>query len=350
MCYCKKEPKAPIYNNEPAIEDTEKQQRKLFVLNEGLFNMNNSSITLYNIDNKMVQADVFEMQNGRKLGDTGNDMQIYGGKMYVVINVSSQIEVINPKTSKSIKQIPVFNSNKPRQPRRITFHKNRAFVCCFDGTVAVIDTNSLEITQYINVGRNPDGITVANNKLYVCNSGGLSSPNYDNTVSVIDLNTLKEIKKINVAINPYTIKADNYGDVYVISRGNYADVKMRLQIINSNTDELKYTFTEFEALNFTINGDTAYIYYYDFVSGGDSKIMTLNVKNEEILSYNFITDNTEIQTVYGIAIDKITNDVYISDAKGFTSKGIVYCFDQYGKNTSSFKAGLNPSNMVFVNN
>jgi len=344
---CKKEPVKP--EEQIVTTDTTYVTEAIYVLNEGIFNMNNTTLTYYDFTELVPKTDYFDLQNGRKLGDTGNDLGIYGTKLYVVVNVSSQLEVISALTGKSIKRIPFFNGTKPRQPRYITFYANKAFVCSFDGTVAVIDTSSLEIEKYITVGRNPDGIAVANNKIYVSNSGGLDSPNYDSTISVINIASFTEIKKIPVAINPYNIVPDQYGDLYVISRGNYGDVKMSLQVIDSKTDKLKYTFPNLEAINLAINGDSAYVYYYDFNTGTGSKIMLIDVRNKTIIRDNFITDGTVIETVYGIAVNKRSGDVFITDAHGFVNTGDIVCFSKDGKKKYSFKAGLNPSHIIFLN-
>ena len=319
----------------------------IYILNEGLNNQNNASLSFYSLKDSIAQTDYFDIINGRKLGDLGNDIKIYGGKVYIVVSISSQVEVLDLLTGKSIKQIPIFNSIKPRQVRKIAFCKNKAFVCSFDGTVEVIDTASLQIENIIKVGRNPDGIAVVGNKIYVANSGGLDNPNYDKTVSVIDFATLTETKRIPVQINPTYMNTDKYGNVYVVSRGNYTDVKMRLQIIDSKTDSVTKLFTEFEALNLAIKGDTAYVYCYDFTGATGSTILLLNVTNQSIIRKNFITDNTKIETVYGIAVHPTTGDVFITDAHAYTKTGEVFCFTAAGKKKYSFKVGLLPSCMVF---
>jgi YVTN family beta-propeller protein len=345
---CKKEPMEPEKST-PVSIDTTLRSIGLYVLNEGLFNMNNSTLTYFSYADNESFTDFFDNQNGRKLGDTGNDIAIYGNKMYIIVSVSSRLEIVNPYSGQSIKQIPFFDGDNPRQPRHIAFNGSKAFVCSFDGTVAVIDTSLLEIEKIINVGRNPDGIAVANNKVYVSNSGGLDYPNYDNTVSVIDVSSLSEIKKISVTLNPYVIVPDKYGDLYVVSRGNYGDIKMCLQIIDTKTDELKYTFPDLEVLNLAIHGDTAYVYHNDYTSGSESGIKLIDVKNEIEISANFITDGTKIETVYGIAVESLTGDVFISDAKGFINTGEVLCFDKSGRKKYSFTAGLNPGHIAFLN-
>jgi YVTN family beta-propeller protein len=337
---CEKEPEAPGNN-----DDINLSGKGIYVLNEGLFQMNNSTLTWYDFETEQDVTDWFEIQNERKLGDTGNDLKVYGNKVYVVMSGSSQVEVINAATGKSLMQIPFFDGEIPRQPRSVAFLHNKAFVCSFDGTVAVIDTTSLQVERYIAVGRNPDGITTANNKIYVANSGGLDFPDYDNTVSVINFNTMEEMKKITVGSNPYTMETDENGLVYVISRGNYDDEGMYLHIIDSQSDELIHTFMDFQAMNFTLGNNVAYVYHIDWMGGGITSILTIDMETREVVSENFINDGTVIESIYGIYADKTTGNVFIADAKDFTSTGRVYCFDNDGRKKYSFSTGLNPGAM-----
>ena len=46
----------------------------------------------------------FELQNGRGLGNTANDMIVYGSKMYIAVAGESTIEVAT-LDAKSLKQI-----------------------------------------------------------------------------------------------------------------------------------------------------------------------------------------------------------------------------------------------------
>ena len=321
---------------------------QLYILSEGLFNWNNSTLASYDLTTNTLVSDFFLTANKRGLGDTANDMKLYGSKLYVVVDQSSQIDVIDPITGKSLKQIPLFKENGDgRQPRFIEFYKGKAYVCSFDGTVAKIDTASLKIEAFVQCGKNPDGICVANNKIYVANSGGLNFPNYDNTVSVIDLNTFTEIKKITVGVNPGVIHADSEGDVYVISRGNYGANPYKFQRINSVSDTLTETFDDIQALNFAIHNDTAYIYNYNFTTQS-SDIKVFDCKKEIVISENFITDGTVLNTPFGIDVNPVNGDVYLTDAKSYTVFGDVLCFKKNGKLKFRIKeVGLNPKKVVF---
>lgn len=334
-----------IVNKVTATQET----AGLYILSEGLFNMNNSTLAYYDFKTQKLETDYFLLMNQRGLGDTANDIKLYGSKLYIVVNVSSQIEVLDVHTGVCIKRIPLFSENNiAQQPRYITFHEDKAYVCSFDGTVAKIDTASLQLEGFTKVGRHPDGLCVQNGKLYVSNSGGLDYPNYDNTVSVVDLATFKEIKKITVRINPYKIHADAYGDVYVVSRGNYGTIKYCLQRIDSRTDELVQTFDNLEVLNFAIEGDNAYLYSYDFYKA-TAWIKVFNVRTERVERENFITDDTKIDTPYGIDVNPVNGDVYITNAYSFTVWGDLLCFTKEGKLKFTLSnIGLNPNGTVFI--
>jgi len=332
-------------DNDPNL--TETGTAELYILSEGLFNLNNSSLARYSFNNSQNVPDYFLKINQRGLGDTANDMAIYGSKLYIVVNVSSQIEVIDLPTGKSIKRIPVLADNgSSRQPRTIAFDKNKAYVCSFDGTIARIDTTSLTIEAYTTIGRNPEGICVQNNKLYVSNSGGLDQPNYDNTVSVIDLPTFTETKKIAVGNNPGKILPDKYGNVYVTVRGNLTSGEQQFVRINSQTDVVSQTLNE-PVLNFAIDNELAYLYSYDY-NTKKSTFKVYNLISETIIENNFISDGTQINTPYAITVNPYSSNIYISDAYDYKVKGDVLCFNQQGYLQYRINnVGINPNTIVF---
>src|SRR5690554_4466688 len=162
---CKKEEVTPAFEGE--------FKNGILILNEGLFNLNNSTLSWLDLSTNEVTNDLFLSINNRQLGDTGNDMLLYGNKIYIVISVSSTVEVIDRNTLVSIKQIPFNHNNQSQQPRNLASHNGKVFVSSYDGYVSAIDTSSLTVTNRIKVGRNPEGICISNNSLFVANSGGL---------------------------------------------------------------------------------------------------------------------------------------------------------------------------------
>lgn len=333
---------ASCNNNKVEPDKPTAERAGLFVLSEGIFNQNNSSLTYYDFASQQLTADQFKAQNNRGLGDTGNDIAVYGSKMYIIVNVSSTVEVVDARTARIIKQIELKNNGVGRQPRFVVFNKNKAFISSYDGTVAVLDTASLNIDKFIPVGSSPEQMAISNGKLFVANSGGLNYPDYDSTVSVVDLNTLAEIKKITVGLNPTKLAADQYGDVYVYSAGNYGSVASTLSVIDDKTNAEKARIP-FMGSSFTISGDYAYILQYD------GKINLYNVKTDAVEKENFITDGTSIGTPNGVSVDELTGEVFVANAKDYKTSGEVICFSKEGTKKYAIPTGISPKKVVFVN-
>src|SRR5690554_808346 len=81
------------------------EAKTVLILNEGGFNQNNSTLAMYDISKGSIRRNHFNLANDRGLGSVGNDMILYGSKLYIVMNLSGTIEVVEPSTGKSIKQI-----------------------------------------------------------------------------------------------------------------------------------------------------------------------------------------------------------------------------------------------------
>ncbi len=332
-------------SNKESESDQAANNDRFYVLCEGLFNLNNGTLAYW--DGKQLEDCRFRNANGRGLGDTPNDIQAYGGKLYLVVNVSSQIEVVDLQSGCSIKQIPLFLENdRPRQPRYICFHQDKAYITCFDGSVARLDTATLEIDANLAVGRHPEGLAVANGKLYVANSGGLDNPNYDRTLSVIDLDSFTETKRIEVAMNPYKVHSDSHGNIYVNSRGNYQDEDYCLQKIDTQADTLVKTYPNLKVLNFTVSGDIAYLYDFNFGSKqGD--IFVFDLAGDSLLRERFICDNTKVETPYGLSVNPKNGDVFVCEAYNYVSQGDVLCFQADGHLRYRISdVGLNPNTVV----
>lgn len=335
---CKKEkPKDP--SDTPTV-----LKNGMIVLCEGLFQQNNAALSWVNFADGSSDDLFFTNKTGRFLGDTGNDLEQYGNKIYIVVNVSSTIEVLDKSTGNPIKQISMMNGTVAKQPRSIVFHGSNAFITCFDGYVDVLDTASLIITQRIQVGSNPEGLSIANSKLYVANSGGLNSPNVDSTVSVINLTTFQEIEKITVGKNPGTVVTDSEGDIYVISRGNYSTIPSRMVKINSQTDEVETTFS-FNASGIERMGTNLLISYYDY-SNSTSNVALFDAISETISNPSLINDS-QFTTLFGVEYRSSNNKIYCLDAMGYTNTGYVRVFSASGVYETSYHVGLNPNNILF---
>jgi YVTN family beta-propeller protein len=317
----------------------------IYVLNSGKSGSNNASLSMYNVDDGAVAKDIFEVRNGRRLGDTGQDLIVYGSKMYIAVYGESTIEVTDLE-AKSIKQI---KTEGP--PRYFAVDEGKVYVTYFNGYVARIDTTSLTVEAKVQVGRNPEQLTVANGNLYVANSGGLdynTEVGYDKTVSVIDIATFIETKKIEVVINPCNIVSDYQGNVYVVSMGNYGDIPNTLQEIDSRTDNVS-VMEDLKGTFFAILENTLYTIHsqYDAMWNQVVRFYSYDVVNKKVLSDNFIGDMEISQPGYTITTDQTFGDIYIANFD-YLNDGDVFVFDSTGKFVTKFEVGLNPMKAVRV--
>jgi DNA-binding beta-propeller fold protein YncE len=334
-----------------------------FLLNEANMGTNKASIDYFDSQSGDYYADIYPTINSTekyKLGDVGNDIQIYGGKIYAVINVSGYVEVMDVRTAKHVASIAI--PNLPNL-RFIVFHRGYAYLSSYNspvqvtpsappGCVVKIDTATMKEVARVNVGYQPEEMVIRHNKLYVANSGGYRIPAYDNTVSVIDLNDFtREQKRITVGINLYRMELDRDSNIYVGSRGNAIDIPSNTYIIDHN-DAVSKTL-DLPCNNMAVCGDSMYICSAEWNSGMQANTVSyaiVDTRTQTIVSRNFITDGTEREIVhpYGIAINPENRDIYITDAKDHVNPGILYCFDSNGTRKWAVVTGDIPAHIVFT--
>lgn len=330
-----------------------------YLLNEGNMGSNKASLDYYSYITGIYSRNIFAERNPnvtKELGDVGNDLKIYGSKLYAIINCSNLVEVMDAATGVHITTIEIPNC------RYICFNKDKAYVSSYAGPVQIgnkqlgfvaeIDTGTLQITRKVTVGYNPEEMAIIDNKMYVANSGGYLVPDYDNTLSIIDLDSFTEIKKVEVAINMHRVRADKYGDLYLSTRGDYYTMPANLFLFDVETQTIKKTF-DIPVGNMCIVGDSAYLYSvgFNWNTGLDEiSYALIDIKSEKVLSKSFIADGTEslIKLPYGIAVNPNNKEIFVTDAGDYVSPGTLYCFDKTGHLKWKQTTGDIPAHIEFT--
>src|SRR5574344_2893631 len=248
--------------------------RGLYLLNEGNMGSNKCTLDYLDFTNMTYSRNIYPERNPnvvKALGDVGNAIQIYGGKMYIVVNCSNKVEVINAQTGIRIGQVNIDNC------RYITFDGGYAYVSSYvapvgidpespRGAVYQVDTASLSIVNKVTVGYQPEEMAVKDSILYVANSGGYRAPNYDNTVSTVSLSTMRQTAKTTVAKNLHHIKKDRYGQLWISSRGDMDTVPSRLFVMTENANgTMAVTDTiDTPCSDLCIVGDSLFFFAYTY--------------------------------------------------------------------------------------
>ena len=334
-----------------------------FLLNEGNMGSNKCTLDYYDYASGIYRKNIYAERNPgvvQELGDVGNDMAIYGDKLWAVVNCSNLVEVMDATTARHIGQISIPNC------RYLAFKEGYAYVSSYAGPVetdpnyrlgyvARIDTTTLQVKDTCVVGYQPEEMVIAGNKLYVANSGGYRVPDYDNTVSVINLDTFKEIKKIEVAPNLHRMELDAYGKIWVSSRGDYYDIPPKTYIIDSQIDDVIECMELLAATDMTLCGDSLYVYsnaWSYITQTSDVNYAVVDVKSHQVVTRRFITDGTDaqFQNPYGIAVNPETHEIFVTDARDYITPGKVYCYSPEGRLKWSANTGDIPSRIVFTYN
>ena len=178
-----------------------------YVVNSGnMYNKIESSLTAIDYASSTATQKVFKAANGRSLGNTANDGIVYGNKIYLAVDQSNTIEVIDKKTKQSIKQIKttdLLGKAEGAEPRHIIADGGKVYFTTYGGYVAAVDTTDFALQKKWKVGNYPEGLVFGNGNLYVANSNyGYGGGN----ISCINLsNDNVETKNIEGVNNPTSI-------------------------------------------------------------------------------------------------------------------------------------------------
>ena len=327
-------------NNPTAPPIVPPEAKGVYILNEGNFNRNNSTLTYYVPDSNKVYDNIFESVNQKKLGDTGNSITIYNGKAYIVVNGSNRIEIVDTKTQKSMGAITCPDG---ASPRHIVFtDAGKAFISnLYDNSVSEADVTANTITGKISVGTNPEEMFAAGDYLYVTNSGFGKG----RTVSVINVNMKAVVKTLTVGDNPIHIRRWNTTTAVVLCGGDIGnfsdpndDTPGKIFFINLANESISDSMT--------VGGHPFKIAIDDnnnLFTIGSKGVMRMNLLTKTILSDSFIAGN-----FYSVAYDAQRKQLYATDPKDYVQPGTVSIFDLNGALLRSFGAGVNPGWISFV--
>lgn len=335
--------------------------RKLFVLNEGGMGSNNSTLDFLRFEDGQYITSSFKKMNPdipTGLGDVGNDIAIHGDEAWIVVNNSGIVEVISAQDETEIAAIQI------PTPRFIAFDENYAYVSSWAGAyvnyapnytvsdyknpkgqVYRINVNTKKVEGSVEVGYQPEGVAVYNGKIYVANSGGISSqvgPDYayDNTVSIIDAKTFSVEKTVEVQVNLKYVYAASDGSIYVTTLGNYFDVSSGLYQVKSDGASLVAEHVSISALC----GDTVYF------AGTDTEF-DFNTSEHEYAASSVKggvktdLDWTIAEAVpYGLMVLD-ANTYFISDAGDYFNPGTLSFYSK-GSKVWSVTAGVCPGHFA----
>ena len=374
FCACRKDPvpeppskDADLTGEKVDVSGFPESIGKVFLLNEGQMGSNNASLDFIRISDGNYITGAFKKMNpdvGAGLGDVANDVAVHGDELWIVVNNSGIVEVVSAKDETEIAAIQV------PTPRNIAFDDTYAYVTSWAGAYVTgnydenwvyvvtdsknpkgqvyrIDLKTKKVAGSVEVGYQPEGIACYDGKLYVANSGGISSQlpptySYDNTVSIIDTKTFKVTEIVEVEVNLKNVYSDGRGNIYVTLLGDYWSVHSGLYIIRTKAGNAVSKVTDYASVS-TICGDTVYGIgtdtEFDWSAEHVYKAWSVRDGNRSDVSLN--VSATALYGLYAVDADTFL----VTDAGDYFNPGSVACYDK-GAKIWSVTAGVCPGHFA----
>jgi hypothetical protein len=324
--------------NDASKKETPSQfQNGVFILNEGVFKMNNASLSFFSFDSAKVYNDVYAQLNGGKLGDVAQSMNIIDNKAFIVMNNSGKIVVLDLQTGKLIKEINGFTS--PRYILPVSSEK--AYVSDLYGSeIKIVNLVSLEISGKIPAFTSTEQMVLYKKNVFVCNwSNGQA-------IEVINTESDTKIKEIKVSLEPGSMVMDVNHKIWVLCSGGFTGAqKPALVKIDAETQAIEKTFTFTKEGSYpsrlALNQTSDSLYFID------TDMYKMSTNATELPSTAFLLANGKV--FYNLGINPKNGDIFVSDVKEYAQIGTVYQYTKSGNLLRKFDAGIIPSFFFFTN-
>lgn len=297
-------------------------------------------------------SNYFESVNGQSLGGSPQNVVVYGSRLYVPMYGSNLLWVLNAKT------LVAEGAITTSSPEGVCAAGGNVFVTNNDGYVTCIDTLTLTVKAHVEVGPNPAQIATDGQYVYASISDGYNyNEGYANgkKVAVLNAETGEKVKDIAVGVNPGPIVVDYTGNVFVVARGNYADIASTVQKIDATTGEVtdvcagsliavagNILYVINSVTDWTWGSETygqTEITFCDYSTQTGEKRSDCFLKGAELPPYpTFIT------------VEPTTGDVYIGSDKSsadYDKQGYIYVYDVLGNYSHRYDVGIHPYDIAF---
>ena len=325
---------ASCIKDKPPVDNTKVDVTSagVYIINEGNFQFGNASVSYYNIADNAVQEDLFKPANNKSLGDVAQSMCIYNDKIYIVVNNSGKIEVVDSKTF--VSQGTVSGLTSPRY--FIPVSTTKAYVSdLYANAISIIDLSNNTMSGSIPCTGWTEEMALSGGKVFVTNKKR-------DKVYVVNTNTDLISDSISVTYGSNSIQEDKNGKLWVLCNGNdNLKIAAALHRINSATLQVEQSssFSSGSPWRLKMNGAKDSLFYLN------NGVYAMAIGSTNLPSQTVINEGNK--QFYGLGIDPLSGIIYVADAMDYVQKSTVYRYKPDGTLLSSFKPGIISSDFYF---
>jgi YVTN family beta-propeller protein len=311
------------------------KESKVLILNEGNYNFGNASLSLYNDIDQSVNNKIFQSNNqGRPIGDVVQSALQIGNELFVVVNNSSKIEILNASTLNSIGSIQQLNS--PRY--MVAAHSQKAYVSdIYEDKLHVINPTSHNLVKTIDTKGWVEEMAIVNSKLYLTHVDS-------NEVWILDVVTDSVLKKIKLHEQPQFIEVDKNSNVWISCGGGFNGGKSALYHVQTSNDSVLSIFEgvgDYKIGELEMNSSKLELHFL-----GKDGLYVIDISSNVLPSAPKVPKGSRL--FYGFSINPVNDEIYISDAIDYQQNGVVYRFNYSGVQLDAFKVGIIPGDILFL--
>ena len=312
----------------------------IFVINEGNFTFGNASLSFIDMQNDTIFNNIFYRANNLPLGDVAQSAVIYDEKLFVVVNNSGKIFVLNPNTIEYLATIDSLSS-----PRYILMVSgSKAYVSdLYSNFITVINPQTYNISGAFDVGCPIEMMLKYGNYVFAVNW------NKGNKLLKIDANADAVIDCLTVAYQPNSLVLDQNQHLWVLSDGGYEKEHLAaLTCINPDNMQIIKQLFFYDSLaspsHLCINQNKDTLYFINSswannISNGGIFRMSIS---DSLPQNPFIPENNKL--FYSLYV--ADNQILVSDAVDYQQPGKIYIYSLKGSQTKTFTAGIIPGNFL----
>ncbi len=337
---------ACVKDKPPAVTNTVPGATgNVYIVCEGQYQAGNAALYAYNQGKDSVYGDIYEAVNKQPLGDIFQSMQHIGDKLFLVVNNSDKVVVLNAGN-----WVLAATLNIP-QPRYILpINPTKAYVSSlYHNKVYIINPQAMQVTDSVIMpGLSADGLFPYFNTVFT-GSWDLSSGN-----KIYGINTLTDKVSDSVKVAGYApqeLMLDKDQMLWVLA-GDEPKIPATLTRLDPTSGNILQSYSFPSAANvmkpvFNNTKDTLYFIEANYSGGtANNGIYRIGIYEDNLPVAPFIKPAAN-QYFYALGIEPTSGYIYVGDPKGTPQKGSVYIYNQNGSQLKSFNVGDWPGHFYF---
>jgi DNA-binding beta-propeller fold protein YncE len=316
---------------DPLPTKTVKPTEFAFISNEGNFQFGNASLTMYDFANDRLIQDAFKAVNNRPLGDVLQSTFINENQLFLVLNNSQRIEVVDLPTQQLIRTINGFHSPRYILPK----FGDMAYVSeYYANEIKLINLTSGIVDKRITIPGWHDEMIISDNKLFVTTTNR-------NMLYVINTTTDALEDSIRLRLGSHAIVKDKLGKLWTLCGGAHLNERAALYCINPTNNQVEkiLELTNNDANKLVINHTKDMLYYIN------EHIYQLPISATVIPEKPFIMSNNN--RFYGLGYNINRNELWAADAVDYVQRSAIIRYNSNGIQVGGFRAGINSGHFTF---